>query len=134
MYELLLQRHAKMVVCCKPGFTELLRGERTTVEVCSAENINRDCETMDQYIDYVQNSNNWVYLAAKKREHAGRSDEELNDRVKREKLRRQQHTEIVVAWFTMIIRGVCWYRLHYLEPGLRIGSQYWDSQQSLYIT
>ena len=143
MYDLLLRQHVKMVVWAEASIAEELAGEHNvqiSADDYGDESTERDYLAIQRYGNYVEDFNNWEDFAAKKSLLARKADCGLTERVPprtsrevEEELRRQ-HTEIVVAWYTMIFRGMCWYRLHYLVPGSRVGSQYWDSQQSVYIT
>ena len=138
--------HLNMVLSCEERLTEVLReGRQRPISkdlYSTGRPSDRDYEAMQQYVDDVEDFGKWE--AAFKRDNTWgtlrRSDTDFPNRAEpttdtgREQLLRQYHAEIVVAWYTMIFRGICWYQLHELVPGLRIGSQYWDTQQSVYIT
>lgn len=82
-----------------------------------------DCDSVHCHIDYVENIENCKSLLRilDYRRGTGKQLSELN-------------SQFVVAWFTMIFRGLCWYQLHYMVPGTVVGGQYWNSQRSVHTT
>jgi hypothetical protein len=70
------------------------------------------------YVDYATQPKHskYIYELMRQRGYAGTS------------------SLLATAWFTIMFRAFCWQRIHYMVPGSRVGSQYWDSRLPIYIT
>lgn len=132
LYELLLSRYLLSVFSSEEKISEALRKNRQRPVPGDPAGLNaveiRLCESMHYYVDHIENQDKWkVHLKMLWRMSEDRSKplQEVLPRI---------HSQLVVAWFTMIFRGLCWYQLHCMVPGPLVGSKYWNSQQSVYIT
>ena len=120
-YEDLMRCHIECAVRYKDSADKLIR-ENNVRPIPHGVNVAGDgqwiCYGMHKYFDYVEDGKNEKYILQmmKKRGYEG------------------DHETLAEAWITMMFRAFCWQRLHYMVDGHKVGSEYWNSRQPVYIT
>jgi hypothetical protein len=119
-YEDLMRCHIERAVFYrKNAVDKITRGRaRSTCGGDPTDDGLRKSEGMHMYFDYVEDADNpdLIFQSMRKRGYDG------------------SHELLAQAWFTMIFRGFCWQRCHYMVSGQRVPSEYWNSFLPIYLS